>query len=115
MSEDPISSREFNMGMESLRVELSQIARNYEVLSNDVKQLHTLHRDCMLSQSERSYKAGQLSEKLLVLEAHAKNRDEEREAERLSNLSHKRQLTTGIILTALASVASLITTFWTRK
>ena len=115
MSEGPISCREFNLGMESLRDVLKQLAEDQQIIASDVKQLQGLHRDCMFAQAERAYKAGQLSEKILVLEEHSKAADNERLNERLSNVSHKRQLTTGIILTALASVASLITTFFTRK
>ena len=111
MAEDPINSREFNQAMESLRDILDRLERSQEVLSNDIKKLYDLHRNCMFAQSEKSFKYGQTTEKIQALE----NRTHDLESANLSNVNHKRQIFVGIGLTALAAIASLITTFLTRK
>ena len=111
MAEDPINSREFNQAMESLRQILDRLERSQEVLSNDVKQLYELHRNCMFAQSEKAFHAGRVSEKMASLDARTKDLEDEHAA----NRGHKRQLGIGIILTAMAAIASLMTTLLTRK
>jgi hypothetical protein len=111
MSDVPISRGEFNNAMASLRDILSRLEKNQEVLSNDIKQLYELHRNCMFAQSEKAFHAGRAAGKIEEVNM----RVTDLETDQRDNRGHKRQLSIGIILTALAAMASLVTSLFLKK
>ena len=102
MARDPIGVSDFNI--EAVFLVLTRLERGQETLVQDINRIFELHRMCLTAQAEKAVGEGQQCERL---EGH-EQRIKGLEAENTNSRNHRKQLTTGLTLTATAALVSLV-------